>query len=210
MSSISNSHFIDYVNKYHKALSKVNYQDIERLKDILEKQIKRGGEIYVIGNGGSASNADHIVGDYRKTFSLLGYRIKITSLASNFCYTTAAANDVDFSETYSILCNSLIESNDFILFLSGSGNSLNLVKTLRAAKHNQTATGCIVAYSGGALAESCDVSIHVPVHDMEIAEDTQMLIMHYIKQRLLCALQHNSSQFDNLKYNKRINENQVL
>ena len=160
-----------------------------------------------MGNGGSAANAQHIVGDYSKTFALLGKAINIISLSENSCYVTALSNDLDFSEIFEVLVKTRVRSNDLIIFLSGSGNSMNLVKAARYGLKKKFKMAAILGYKGGALKDLVNIPIHVEVNDMEIAEDVQMAIFHYIKQQIYCKF---SEEIDsNNKYNKRINEDLI-
>ena len=161
----------------------------------------------MVGNGGSAANANHIAGDYTKTFSTLGHCININSLADNSCYITAISNDIDYSEVYEILINTRVRRGDLLIFLSGSGNSMNLVKAARNTKKNDIRTSSIVGYNGGALKELVDIPIHIKINDMEIAEDFQMVTFHHIKQQLYSKLKKNKDS--NNKYNKRINEDLI-
>ena len=180
---------------------------MDELKLEILKRINGLSNIYLVGNGGSAANANHIVGDFSKTFATLGHYININSLAENSCYITAVSNDLDYSEIYEVLINTRVRRDDLLIFLSGSGNSMNLVKAARNAKKNNIKTSSIVGYSGGALKDLVDIPIHIKINDMEIAEDFQMITFHYIKQQLFSKLSTNKDA--NNKYNKRINEDLI-
>ena len=65
---------------------------------------------------------------------------------------------------------------------------MNLVKCARKAKSKVITQVSLTAYSGGALSEIVDIPIVVKVDDMEIAEDSQLIIFHYLKQKLLNRL----------------------
>ena len=160
----------------------VNY----RSPEILCHQVKTDIE----ANGGSAANANHINGDFTKTFTGASNTIRINSFADNSCFLTAASNDIDFSEAFSILIPGRINKNDLVIFLSGSGNSVNLVKCARKAKEHNINTFCITGYQGGELNKICKNRIHIPVKDMEIIEDLQLIIFHCIKQNLYKKLKN--------------------
>ena len=166
-------------------------------------------EVHVLGNGGSSANAHHIVGDYAKTFALYGTNLKMNCLSDNSCFLTAASNDLDFSEVYELLIGSRITRGDVIIMLSGSGNSMNLVKGARAAKKGNITIASITGYDGGVLSEISDISINIPVDDMEMAEDAQIIIMHYIKQRLCELLSQDGKALRMDKYEKRVGEGLV-
>ena len=190
-----------------KALVEVDQSFVDILKDEIIKRIDSSSNIYLLGNGGSAANSDHIVGDYSKTFAMLGKSINIISLSQNSCYITALSNDLDYSEVYEILINTKIKKNDLIVFLSGSGNSMNLIKAARSAYNKKIKTAAITAFSGGELKKLVDIPIHVKINDMEIAEDSQMAIFHYIKQQISSKFITNKDIYS--KYNKRIKEDLI-
>ena len=201
--------FKDYSIKLSKALEKVDQEQIDNLFNKVESIIGTNSNIFLLGNGGSQANAHHIAGDFMKTFSMAGLKLKISCLADNVCHLTAASNDVSFDESYSMLVNNIIDKEDFIIYLSGSGNSLNLVKCARKANSKGIVQSAITGFSGGALNEIVDLPIHVGSYDMEISEDIQLSIFHYIKQRLIDKYHENFSDLDISKYRKRTIEDLI-
>ena len=206
-----NNNFIfkDYANQLLQALDLVNQDQIDTFFNVLDSYFGSKANIYLLGNGGSQANAHHISGDFIKTFSLAGLKLKISCLADNVCHLTAAANDLSYEEAYSILIDNLIDKDDLLIYLSGSGNSLNLVKCARKAKIKNIKQAAITGFNGGALNNIVDFPIHIRFNDMEICEDIQLSIFHYIKQRLILKY---SSNFDDLelpKYHKRTLEDLI-
>ena len=198
----------EYINKLCDAVKSLDNNFLDALSNEIEYRLNGEGDIYLLGNGGSAANAHHIAGDYLKTFSMIGNRIKIDSLSDNECYLTAAANDIDFSEIYEVLVNTKITKNDLMIFLSGSGNSMNLIKAARKAKNCGIRTAALVGYKGGALKDLVDIPLHFLIEDMEIAEDCQISTFHFIKQNLL--FKNTSSDISkSRKYDKRTNEDLI-
>ncbi len=199
------------LKKYGKnlsiAINTINETLVLKLKDEIKSRIDSENNIYLVGNGGSAANAHHIVGDYTKTFSIIGKSININSLSDNSCYLTAVSNDLDYSAIYELLISTRVKANDLVIFFSGSGNSLNLVKAARIAKKKGIKTAGILGYSGGALIDILEIPIHVDINDMEIAEDTQIATFHYIKQLLFKELAEGEDLMP--KYNKRIGEDLI-
>ena len=155
----------DYTNELTESIKKVDSKSVYALTMSLQDKMFDMNEVHVIGNGGSSANAHHIVGDYIKTFALYSTNLKINCLSDNSCYLTAASNDLDFSEVYELLVGSRITKGDLVIMLSGSGNSMNLVKAARAAKREGIRVASITGYDGGVLAEISDISINVPVSD---------------------------------------------
>ena len=201
--------FKDYALKINQALEKVNQNEVDLLFNQIDKIIGTNSNIYLLGNGGSQANAHHIAGDFIKTFSIVGLKLKISCLADNVCHLTAASNDLSFEDSYSMLVSNIIDRDDFIIYLSGSGNSLNLVKCARKAVNAGIKQAAIVGFTGGALKDIVDYPIHVNFDDMEISEDIQLSIFHYIKQRLMDKYSSLFNEVDVSKYRKRTAEDLI-
>ena len=209
MTNNASENFSGYISRLNKALLTIDQAQINKVHDEIVRRINTKNCIYVFGNGGSQANAHHIVGDYTKTFSLAGLKLKISCLADNICYLTAASNDISYQEAYSMLLGTIIEQDDLLIYLSGSGNSLNLVKCARKASQNNISQVAVTAFNGGALKDIVDIPIYVKINDMEIAEDIQLIIFHHIKQKLANTF---SKEFKNSlipKYDKRTKEDLV-
>ena len=144
-----------------------------------------------------------------KTFSMVGLKLKISCLADNVCHLTAASNDLSFEDSYAMLVDSIIDKGDLIIYLSGSGNSLNLVKCARKAKNSRIKQAAILGFTGGALKKIVDYPVHVDFEDMEISEDIQLSIFHYIKQRLMDKYVDVFNEVDISKYRKRTTEDLI-
>ncbi len=199
---------IDYSVNFCNAIKTVDLSLIDKLENEILKRLDGVGEIFLVGNGGSSANAHHIAGDYMKTFSLIGKSLKISSLTDNACFLTAASNDIDFTEIYETLVGTRISKDDLIIFLSGSGNSMNLIKAARKAKRLGIKTVGLIGYTGGSLKNIVDIPIHFHIDDMEISEDCQMSVFHFIKQKIINTnsfLDTNSSS----KYEKRTQEDLI-
>ena len=198
----------EYGDHLNRTLVNVDQFLIDNLIAEIYKRIDGGGEIFLIGNGGSAANAHHIAGDFSKTFAMLGKSLKISCLSDNACFLTAAANDIDYSEVYEILIDTRIKKNDFIILFSGSGNSMNLIKVARKANNSKIKVAALLGYTGGALKKIVDIPIHYEVADMEIAEDCQIIIFHFIKQKIIEMIDINSD-YNSQKYQKRTNQDLI-
>ena len=207
--SCNNFQFKDYANGLKSALDLVDQEQIDNFFEIFDSFIGSESNIYLLGNGGSQANAHHISGDYIKTFSLAGLKLKISCLADNVCHLTAASNDLSYDDAYSMLIDNIISKNDFLIYLSGSGNSLNLVKCARKAKTRNIKQAALTGFNGGALNQIVDYPINIKFDDMEICEDIQLSIFHYVKQKLILKY---ASKFENLdlpKYHKRTFEDLI-
>jgi phosphoheptose isomerase len=203
--------FNKYKSSLNKALETINEDYIEILYQNIKQRLDGSSTIHILGNGGSAANASHIVGDFKKTFTFMNLKIKINAHSDNIAYLTAASNDLDYNEIYSNLVGTIIEKNDLIIYLSGSGNSLNLIKCANKAKNLNIKQISISGFNGGKIKDIVDTAIHINFPDMEISEDCQMIIFHYIKQRLVDENEDNDPYSDNqlTKYQKRVIEDLI-
>lgn len=203
--------FQKYKDSLNKALDSIKQDTLDILYDEIKKRLDGSSSIHIIGNGGSAANASHIVGDYTKTFTFMNLKIRIYTHSDNISYLTAASNDLDYNEIYSNLVGTIIDKDDLIIYLSGSGNSLNLIKCANKAKNLNIKQVSISGFNGGKIKDIVDTAIHINYPDMEISEDCQIMIFHYIKQRLVDEYEDNDPYSDNksTKYQKRVIEDLI-
>ncbi|MEI7789151.1 MAG: SIS domain-containing protein [Chlorobiaceae bacterium] len=109
-------------------------------------------------------------------------------IAGNYIVTATDENGI-------IQLGTQVEPGDILIALSGSGNSLNIIKALEMAKNMGLATFAILGYSGGRCMALADSVIHVAVNDMQIAEDTQLIVGHMLMQ----WLRENPANMDSAK-----------
>jgi phosphoheptose isomerase len=144
-----------------------------------------GARVYVAGNGGSASIANHLTCDWMKGTHVTGKpALKVHSLGSNGTLLTAIANDFGFEESFAHQVELLGEAGDLLVLISSSGNSANIVRALEVARLKRMKIIGLTGFTGGKLKELCDVSLHVPVHNYGIVEDTHQSLMHCLAQFL--------------------------
>lgn len=203
--------FEDYGDELINCLRKVDKRKIEHLSQQLLIGIRESKKVIFMGNGGSAANAIHIVGDYMKTFAFLGYKPRISTPFDNTCFLTAVSNDSDFNESFFLYLKSVIEEHSIIIMLSGSGNSINLIKCFNDDLIKNTRgvkTWSLTGFNGGKLSKLTENWIHLPTMDMEAAEDLQVIIFHYIK-KFICNNLENKNGFNDERYFKRTILNEI-
>ena len=174
-----------YFKKLLDAKGRIPIESVYSLcKQILEIWNKRK-QLFIFGNGGSAGNAIHLANDFLYGVSRKeAPRIKIHALPANSSVITCLANDEGYESIFSEQLKTLAEKGDLVLALSGSGNSPNIIKALTWCKKNDIKTAAILGYDGGKAKLMVDVSIHIPVEDMQVSEDLQLIIGHLIMQYL--------------------------
>mgnify|MGYP001476558376 CR=1 FL=1 len=157
--------------------------------DILRKDLllawEKGRKVFLCGNGGSAANANHLANDLLCGISPEKEKgLHVHSLASNVSVSTCLANDTGYENIFSKQLPSLAKREDLLIALSGSGNSSNILNAITKAKEIGLKTHSIVGFDGGKCREISDNCIHLPLHDMQVSEDFQMIIGHILMKYL--------------------------
>jgi D-sedoheptulose 7-phosphate isomerase len=180
-------HTKDYARRLAAAVEQLDDAALQELAQALQTCWAEGRQIFLAGNGGSAGNAIHIANDLIYGAGVnAGKGLKAVALPANAAVTTCLANDLGYEKIFSEQLRVLAEPGDILIVLSGSGNSPNILKALEQADTIGVKSFAILGYSGGKARDLADCAIHVPVDDMQIAEDMQLIIGHVLMQ-WLCA-----------------------
>jgi D-sedoheptulose 7-phosphate isomerase len=179
--------FAQFLTEYHDRLvAAVRRVDPRRLEAVLEVLLgvsRRGGTVYVAGNGGSASLSDHSACDLSKGTHVDGHPpLRTVSLASNAALITAIANDVAYDQIFRKQLEYYLRDGDAVLLVSASGSSPNVVEACRYAKKRGVPTLAFVGFDGGELKRIADHAIHVEVENYGIVEDVHQGLMHVLSQ----------------------------
>ena len=175
-----------YIEKIKGILDAFPNDNFERLIETFLKAYTDGKHIFVMGNGGSASTASHLACDINKNVCTgCEKRFKVLCLNDNFATMLAYANDVSYADIFVEQLKNFFVEGDVVVGISGSGNSLNVIKAIDYAKTHGGNTIGLCGYSGGRLYHLVDIPILVPVNDMQKVEDIHMIVVHMTMQRLL-------------------------
>ena len=140
---------------------------------------EREGNIYIFGNGGSAATASHFANDFNKGISeYTEKKFRFICLNDNVPTVMAVANDIGYEEVFRFQLRGRLRPEDLVIGISGSGNSPNVVHALEYAKEAGVRTLGITGYDGGKVRRLVDVSLHVPINNMQIVEDVHMIFDH--------------------------------
>jgi len=176
----------NYFNTVSNTLNHLDKSNVTKFTESLMDTYKKEGVIYVFGNGGSGATASHFAGDLIKGVSCgLDKRFRAVCLNDNVPALMAIANDISYDDIFIEQLKNFIKPDDLVIGISGSGNSLNVVKALEYAKSKNIKTMAICGFKGGKIKEIADVSVHAEVNDMEISEDIHNLIMIHCVKRIL-------------------------
>ncbi|MEQ9518382.1 MAG: SIS domain-containing protein [Parvibaculum sp.] len=178
-------HFQDYSRRLSDLLLGFDWSPVKELADDLLECCKSGNQLFIAGNGGSAGNAIHLANDFLYGVSkVAGKGLRVSALPANPAVLTCLANDEGYDQIYSLQLSILSNPGDVLIVLSGSGNSPNILRVLEEAKVRGVKSYAILGYSGGKAKQLADVPIHFALDDMQISEDTQLIIGHMLMQWL--------------------------
>ena len=137
--------------------------------------------IFVFGNGGSGSTASHFVSDLLKTAIVKKEeRFKTISLTDNVPVILAWSNDVSYDDVFIEQLKNHFSKGDILIGFSGSGNSKNIIKSLKFGKENNAYCIGFTGKSGGKMNKLCDICLKVPSQDMLTIESQHVMICHCI------------------------------
>lgn len=174
----------NYLNAQTTCISKIMKDSLIKIKEIFHTLLTaRNGnkKIYIIGNGGSASTATHFTSDLLKTsITKNNKRFKAFSLSDNVPVVLAWANDSSYNDIFASQLENLLEKNDVVIGMSGSGNSINVLKATEYANKVGAITISLTGKGGGKLAGISKINLTVPSDDMLTIETTHLLLCHLL------------------------------
>jgi len=153
---------------------------VETAHAVIDCYYKRGGSVFTFGNGGSATDAEHVAEELLNRFK--NYRIPISAyaLTSQPAILTGIANDFGFEKVFSRQLEALATPKDLVMAFSTSGNSKNVINAILLAKNRGIKTIGLTGGGGGELAKLVDISIKVPSDDVARIQEVHTLIGHII------------------------------
>lgn len=146
------------------------------------KALKQGNRIYFCGNGGSAADAQHLAAEFSGRFYTDRDALPAEALHCNTSYLTAVANDYSYDVVYARLIKGIGSKGDFLVGLSTSGNSANIVKAFEVAREKGIITVGFTGESGGKMKDLSDYLINVPSSDTPRIQESHIMIGHIICQ----------------------------
>lgn len=176
-----------FMQRVGEELLRIDPKEVKTLSDAIYESYLDGRFVFVIGNGGSGSNASHLCEDlgksslHRQDFDNDGKkRLRIISLTDNTPYILAWGNDEGFDRVFVEQLKNLASPGDLLIAISGSGNSPNILRAVEWAKRNNLKTFGCTGYNGGQLRQMAQQCLHVPLEDMGIVETVHLTAFHWI------------------------------
>jgi D-sedoheptulose 7-phosphate isomerase len=171
----------NYLKIQKTLLDSLSVEEIQSVLDLIIEAHRSERQIFIMGNGGSASNASHFTTDLGKCSSdFLSKRFRCYSLNENISWMTAVANDDSYADIFVRQLKNYARPGDLLVAFTVSGNSLNLVRAFEWANDKDLYTLALTGGKGGKLAEIAKKALVIPSEHYGHAEDMQMMIAHII------------------------------
>lgn len=153
---------------------------IEAVARRLADVFAAGGSVYVMGNGGSAADSQHLAGELVGRFLMERAPLPCHALSTDTSVLTAVANDYGVEEIFAKQVAAFVREGDAVIGISTSGNSANVNKAIDEARRRGAVTVGLSGGSGGALAGKCDLAIVVAAEQTPRIQEAHGTIIHII------------------------------
>ena len=184
-----------YFEQMGQVLKRIDGSAIDRFGDLLFEAWRDDRQVFVFGNGGSASTASHQVCDFVKTACVDGKRrLRAFSMVDNLGMLTAVGNDISYDDTLLFPLVSYAKAGDLAVGLSCSGNSPNLLKACSWAKEKGLTVVAMTGFAGGKVKDLAHLHINIPSENYGIIEDLHLSIGHIAAQRLKSRVSSQSAE----------------
>ena len=181
------SFYQQYFKKLTKTVKKLDLKKIDNISSIIIGAIKTNNNIFIAGNGGSASVANHMLCDFNKGIKLSSKKKlmpKFISLSSPLEIITAVGNDINFNKIFSFQIENYLKENDVIILLSVSGTSPNIIDALKFLQNKKCKIIFLTGFRKSSLKSKVDIYINLKCKNYGISEDIFCTILHVISQKI--------------------------
>src|ERR1039458_807258 len=189
----------DYIHGLKGVLDHLPLKPVDEIIQAIEQAQNDRRQVFVIGNGGSAATASHMMNDLCK--GTLGHkgdapwpRLRVIALTDNVSLMTAWAHDVDYARAVSEPLKNLAQRGDLLVAISASGNSPNIIAAVEAAKQLGVRVIGLAGFGGGKLAKLAEICFVVPSDGYGPVEDVHMILDHIITGYLYEKLKETHSR----------------
>jgi len=169
----------------------------------MAKAFHRGGKLLVCGNGGSATDAQHIAVEFMHPITVGRKALPAICLTNDIAMMTAVANDVGFEDVFTRQIIALGNEGDVLLAISTSGNSKNLMHAFATARRMRMTTIGFAGSNGGEMAELAaagllDFCLTVPTASIHRIQETHVALYHIMWDMVHTFLQNKGLMSDEL------------
>ena len=174
-----------YIDELKDILDELSEEVIEQVLEVLHAARLENQQVFILGNGGSASTASHFVCDLGKNTRVQGVaNFRVMGLTDNMALFSALANDEGYENVFAQQLGNYLQPGDVVIGISTSGNSPNVVNAIQFANTYGATTIGFTGFSSGDLGSMVDIDLHVPSHSIEHVEDIHLVLEHLITKAL--------------------------
>jgi len=183
MNKETKEQILDIIETHSKMVSSFkaeNIETIEKTAELIVEVLKKGGRIYICGNGGSAADAQHIAGEFVGRFQMERSALPAIALTTDTSVITAIANDYDFEQVFARQVEALVTKDDILWAISTSGMSPDIIAAVNKAK---TKKAKIIAFTGrknSTLEQLADICICAENLSTARSQEIHQLAYHII------------------------------
>ena len=170
-------------NEHKKTIDSLFYEKKETIEVaglLLAKTLSNEGTIFWCGNGGSASDSQHLAAELMGRFKKNRKALRSIALTADTSVLTCVANDYSYEDIFSRQIEGLGTSRDLLVAISTSGNSENIIRALKAAKKNGLHTLLLTGIDGGKAAGEAEITLTVPSSSTARIQEAHILIGHIL------------------------------
>ena len=176
--------FQDSISVKEQIIHNKSYEVLLEAGDIISNSISNGGKLLLCGNGGSAADAQHLAAEFliRLTSDVNRESIPALSLAQDTSTLTACINDYGPDEVFKRVFSALSSEGDILLVITTSGNSKNIIETLKLAKERGIYSLGFLGNGGGKALSYCDSAFIVPSNITARIQESHITAGHALLQ----------------------------
>lgn len=174
-----------YFQQMKETLDRIDEAPINKIIETLHAARLRGSQVFIMGNGGSASTASHFVCDLAKnTRQPHVPHYKVIGLTDNMAILSAYANDDGYENVFALQLANLVQPDDIVIGISTSGNSPNVLRAIELANERGATTVGFTGFDAGKLGAMVAIHAHTPSDCIEQVEDIHLILEHLITKEL--------------------------
>ena len=170
----------EYIEQGITARKAVKIEQIRLFTLKMLEYFNDGGKLIAFGNGGSAADAQHFVGELDGHFTIERGALPAVAVSTNTSSLTAIGNDYSYEDIFSRPVSALANENDVVVGISTSGNSPNVVKAIQAARQKGAFTVALTGRNGGKLRNVVDQLFAVESDFTPIIQEVHISIIHMV------------------------------
>lgn len=166
---------------------KLDLNKLSKIENIIFRKIENNNKIFVCGNGGAGSVANHFLCDFNKGVKISSknkLKPKVISLSNNVETILAVSNDISFDKIFSFQLENYFSKGDILITFSCSGSSPNIVDILNFSKKKKIFSISFTGFAKKKFQNKSNINLDIGIKNYGITEDFFQIIMHMLSQNI--------------------------